>query len=171
MLTNNLASTLGLALFVLSSSAAPLETRQEIHELIPGIERHDLCPPGWQYRASGACASRFTGCARPEDVETCSGVGFPSLYKQCARPEYGTYRECPNNGFYGCSVEDICNIPGPNFQATPTIPGVVRADLCPAGDTYRLPGECPSGYVGCLPEGNEFICTFQAAYPIFLGTC
>jgi hypothetical protein len=165
-----LVVTINFALFALTS-AVPLTARQASTELIPGIERHDLCPPGWQYRAAGACASRFTGCARPEDTNTCSGVGFPDLLKQCARPEYGTYRECPSNGFYGCSVEDICNIPAAAFQATPTIPGVVRADLCPQGSIFRSPGDCRTGYVGCIPAGDDSICTFQSKKPIFLGTC
>lgn len=171
MFITSFSSTFALSLLTVSALAVPLEPRQDNVELIPGIERHDLCPAGMQYRAAGACTSNFTGCARPEDNETCSGVGFPSLYKACARPEYGTYRSCPNNGFYGCSVADVCNIPGPNFQATPTIPGVVRADLCPQDNIFKQPGECASGFVGCLPTGLDFICTFKAASPIFLGTC
>jgi hypothetical protein len=172
MFSTTLAIALNLALLTFPTSAAPLEARQSL-ELIPGIERHDLCPVGMQYRAAGACGSKFTGCARPEDFDTCSGNnGFSDLYKKCGRSEYGTWRSCPSNGFYGCSVEDICNIPAPGFKATPTIPGVVRADLCPAGYTYRKPGECKSGYVGCIPSDDHFgICGFEAPNPIFLGTC
>jgi hypothetical protein len=158
--------SLSMALWAFTASAAPKP--QFIPGQIPGIERHDLCPRGWQYRVEGACSSGFIGCADPEDSLTCGGGPDRLRFDgNCARTEYGQYYTCDKNGFYGCSPNpDVCSQPGPEPPAQP-IPGLERYDLCPPGWQWVAPGACPSGFVGCSNPNDAEVC---AGMPVY-ATC
>jgi len=156
MFQNTIFFALPLALLAATCSAAPRPQGNSIPGQILGVERHDLCPRGWQYRVIGACSSGFIGCAKPEDTATCSG---PLRYRQtCERPEYGQYYACPSNGFYGCSPDPkVCSQLGPNPPPQP-IPGVQRSDLCPQGWKWLAPKACNSGFVGCARADDTEVC-------------
>lgn len=160
MVQNNFIFALPIALLALTCSAAPKP--QTVPGQILGVERHDLCPRGWQYRVAGACSSGYIGCARIEDFATCHGA---KRYDQtCERPEYGRYYSCGSNGFYGCSPNpDVCSQLGPKPPPQP-IPGVERTDLCPSGWQWLRPGACNSGYVGCARKDDTEVCNGMRVY-------
>jgi hypothetical protein len=140
------------------------------HPSAPG----EPCETGRIYYKPGDCPTGYVGCAPPNADMLCPLSAPFRFNKDCGPEAYnlGTWYECASNGYFGCNtIQNICDLPirdGAIPKPKPKPDNNSNNNLkfkCPSGTNYFGSGVCPSGYVGCLPNGSE-VCLGQKRFNI-----